>query len=117
MRRVGVAARQERAGYLRHVSYADVLLDTPRYGSGANAVACRTPLVTLAFTEGSSLPVIRSDAPSPEFGTTDLLEARHRNQGYGVWPPDTQIFLWRGTVGPVYAWQANSPIPGACAHG
>lgn len=51
IRRVGVIPRQERAGYLRLVSCADVLLDTPHYGSGANtvadAVACGTPLVTL----------------------------------------------------------------------
>jgi hypothetical protein len=50
VRRVGVVPRQERAGYLRLVSCADVFLDTPHYGSGANtvadAVACRTPLVT-----------------------------------------------------------------------
>ena len=50
-RRVGVVARQERAGYLRLVSCADVLLDTLHYGSGANtvadAVACGTPLVTV----------------------------------------------------------------------
>lgn len=52
VRRVGVVPRQERVGYLRLVSCADVLLDTPHYGSGANtvadAVACGTPLVTLA---------------------------------------------------------------------
>jgi predicted O-linked N-acetylglucosamine transferase (SPINDLY family) len=50
-RRVGVVARQERAGYLRLVSCADGLLDTLHYGSGANtvadAVACGTPLVTV----------------------------------------------------------------------
>ncbi|QEG27855.1 tetratricopeptide repeat protein [Gemmata obscuriglobus] len=48
--RVGAIARQERGGYLRLVSHADVVLDTPHYGSGANtvadAVACETPLVT-----------------------------------------------------------------------
>jgi predicted O-linked N-acetylglucosamine transferase (SPINDLY family) len=51
VRRVGVVARQDRDGYLRLVSRADVVLDTPHYGSGANtvadAVACGTPLVTL----------------------------------------------------------------------
>jgi predicted O-linked N-acetylglucosamine transferase (SPINDLY family) len=51
VRRVGVVPRQERASYLRLVGVADVLLDTPHYGSGANtladAVACGTPLVTL----------------------------------------------------------------------
>jgi protein O-GlcNAc transferase len=51
VRRVGVVSRQERAGYLRLVGCADVLLDTPHYGSGANtmadAVACGTPVVTL----------------------------------------------------------------------
>jgi predicted O-linked N-acetylglucosamine transferase (SPINDLY family) len=50
-RRIGVVSRQDRSGYLRLVSSADVLLDTLHYGSGANtvadAVACGTPLVTL----------------------------------------------------------------------
>jgi predicted O-linked N-acetylglucosamine transferase (SPINDLY family) len=50
-RRVGVVARQDRGRYLRLVSSADVLLDTPPYGAGANtladAVACGTPVVTL----------------------------------------------------------------------
>lgn len=36
IRRVGVVPRQERAGYLRLVSCADVLLDTLHYGSSAN---------------------------------------------------------------------------------
>jgi predicted O-linked N-acetylglucosamine transferase (SPINDLY family) len=51
VRRVGTIPRQERTGYLRLVSCADVLLDTTYYGSGANtvadAVACGTPLVTI----------------------------------------------------------------------
>lgn len=49
--RVGVVPRRDRAGYLRLVSAADVLLDTPHYGAGANtmadAVACGTPVVSL----------------------------------------------------------------------
>ncbi|VTU01330.1 tpr repeat-containing protein : Tetratricopeptide TPR_1 repeat-containing protein OS=Isosphaera pallida (strain ATCC 43644 / DSM 9630 / IS1B) GN=Isop_0879 PE=4 SV=1: TPR_11: TPR_2: TPR_11: TPR_1: Glyco_transf_41 [Gemmataceae bacterium] len=48
--RVGVVCRQDRANYLRLVAAADVVLDTPHYGGGANtvadAVACGTPLVT-----------------------------------------------------------------------
>lgn len=49
--RVGVIGRLDRVGYLRLVAAADVLLDTPHYGGGANtmadAVACGTPVVTL----------------------------------------------------------------------
>lgn len=49
--RVGVVGRQDRASYLRLVAAADVVLDTPHYGGGANtiadAVACGTPLVTV----------------------------------------------------------------------
>ncbi|MBN9517628.1 hypothetical protein J0H58_03770, partial [bacterium] len=45
-----VVPRQDRPNYLRLVAAADVLLDAPPYGAGANtladAVACGTPVVT-----------------------------------------------------------------------
>lgn len=56
--RVRVVGRLEREAYLELVAAADVILDTPHYGGGANtildAVAAGTPVVTLtgAFHRG-----------------------------------------------------------------
>jgi predicted O-linked N-acetylglucosamine transferase (SPINDLY family) len=52
--RVRVLGRLEREAYLELVAAADVILDTPHYGGGANtlldAVAAGTPVVTLTGT-------------------------------------------------------------------
>jgi predicted O-linked N-acetylglucosamine transferase (SPINDLY family) len=78
--RVRIIPRQERGPYLELVAAADVVLDTPHYGGGANtvldAVATGTPMVTWTgpYQRGRWATAINQLLDVPDLNVTTLSE-------------------------------------------